>query len=105
MEVLDFGADERYRVIFENIPGHSVEQIIPNPAWTRFLVVYSVNDYGPYAPANQIAMYDLHDGYQWLIAGDDLPGVDGREGDHVSRPEGGWLGPGCIYHADGRLPD
>ena len=78
MEVLDFGADERFRVVFENIPGHGIDQIIPNDSWTRFLVVYSVNEFGPYAPANQIAMYDLHDGYQWLIAGDDLPGVDGR---------------------------
>lgn len=78
MEVLDFGADERFRVTFENIPGHGIDHIIPNAAWTRFLVVYSVNEFGPYAPANQIAMYDLHDGYQWLIAGDDLPGVNGR---------------------------
>lgn len=78
MEVLDFGADERFRVVFENISGHGIDRVIPNESWTRFLVVYSVNDYGPYAPANQIAMYDLHDGYQWLIAGDDLPGVNGR---------------------------
>src|SRR5690606_16305697 len=25
-----------------------------------------------------IAMYDLHDGYQWLIAGDDLPSINDR---------------------------
>src|SRR5690606_27723927 len=29
MEVLDFGADERFRVVFENIPGHGIQQVIP----------------------------------------------------------------------------
>lgn len=78
MEVLDFGADERYRVVFDDLPGHTVEQVIPSPSWTRFLVVYDSNYYGPYYPGNQIALYDYQDGFKWLIAGDDLPSVDGR---------------------------
>ena len=41
-------------------------------------MIYSDNFYGPYSPANQIAVYDYQDGFKWLIAGDDLPSISGR---------------------------
>ncbi len=72
-QVLDLNTGENYTVNFDTIPGSSVEQIYANPSWTKFLVVYTVNNFGPYAPGNQIAMYDYEDGLKWLIAGDDLP--------------------------------
>lgn len=107
MEVLDFGADDRYRVVFDDLPGHSVEQVIPSPSWTRFLVIYSDNFYGPYSPANQIAVYDYQDGFKWLIAGDDLPSISGRsyrwvDDDSVAviAPSLQGAGPARIYGAE-----
>lgn len=64
--------------LFDNIAGSSVGAIYPNRAWTHFLIEYSVNPYGDYAPGNQIAMYSLDDGLLWHIAGDDLPPPQGR---------------------------
>ncbi|MBK9123741.1 MAG: hypothetical protein IPM16_11570 [Chloroflexi bacterium] len=78
MEVVDYDADVQYDVVIANIPGHVVEQVVPNPSWTRFLVVYSTNPYGPYDPANQVAMFDYELGQRWLMAGDDLPSMSGR---------------------------
>jgi WD40 repeat protein len=72
-EVLDLNTGENYTVRFNSIPGSSVEQMYANADWTKFLVVYSVNPFGQYAPGNQIAMYDYQEGLQWVIAGDDLP--------------------------------
>ncbi len=72
-EVLDLDSGDNYTVRFDAIPGSSIEQMYANPSWTKFLVVYSVNNFGPYAPGNQIALYDYEDGLKWLIAGDDLP--------------------------------
>ena len=77
-EVLDLTTNDRYRVDFDPIPGSYIENVRANPAWTSFLVVYSVNSYGEYAPGNQIAMYHYQDGFRWLIAGDDLPPIDYR---------------------------
>lgn len=61
------------------LPNHSIERVLPNPSWTRFLVIYSVNSYGPYSPGNQIALYTLNEGLNWVIAGDDLPTANGRD--------------------------
>lgn len=72
-QVLDLNTGENITVNFNAIPGSFVEQIYANAGWTKFLVIYSVNEYGAYAPGNQVAMYDIQDGFQWLIAGDDLP--------------------------------
>ncbi len=71
--VLDLAANERYQVSIQSVPGSFIENIYANPAWTRFLVVYSANPYGPYYPGNEIALYDYQEGLKWLIAGDDLP--------------------------------
>ena len=68
-----------YTVRFNRIPGSRVSDIYANPSWTRFLVIYSVNEYGPYYPGNQIAVYDYRDGFKWLIAGDDLPSLSQRQ--------------------------
>lgn len=67
------------RISFDNIAYHNIERVLPNPDWTRFLVIYNVNRFGPYAPGNQIAMYTLNEGRNWLIAGDDLPTMSGRD--------------------------
>ncbi len=72
-EVTDLHSNDHYTVNFNTVPGSSIEAVYANPSWTRFLVVYSVNAYGPYAPGNQIALYDYQEGFKWLIAGDDLP--------------------------------
>lgn len=80
MEVVDLtgGGVVRQTIAFDNITGHGIDRVIPNRDWTAFLVVYSVNGYGPYAPGNQIAMYKMGEGKKWLIAGDDLPTASGR---------------------------
>ncbi len=78
-EVLDLAANERYTVTFDNISGSGISEIYANPSWTRFLVVYSTNSYGPYSPGNQIALYDYQQGFKFLIAGDDLPPVGQRQ--------------------------
>jgi hypothetical protein len=78
VQVLDLDTGENYIVNFNSIPGSGIDQVVANPSWTKFLVVYSVNPYGQYAPGNQIAMYDYEEGFQWLIAGDDLPPDYGR---------------------------
>jgi WD40 repeat protein len=72
-EVLDLNTNERYNVRFQSVEGSSISEVYPNPSWTRFLVVYSENPYGPHSPGNQIAVYDRQAGFRWLIAGDDLP--------------------------------
>jgi WD40 repeat protein len=77
-QVLDMNSEQSYFVNFANIPGSSVYDVYANPSWTRFMVIYSENPYGPYYPANQIAMYHYQDGLKWLIAGDDLPPINQR---------------------------
>jgi WD40 repeat protein len=77
-QVLDMNTEQSYFVEFDIIPGSSVYDIYANPSWTRFMVIYSENAYGPYYPGNQIAMYDYQEGLKWLIAGDDLPPVSQR---------------------------
>lgn len=77
--VLDLRENINYTVRFDGLPGSSVEEVFANPSWTQFLVVYGVNSYGQHAPGNQIALYHYEDGLQWLIAGDDLPPMGGRQ--------------------------
>jgi WD40 repeat protein len=77
-QVIDMNSGESYIASFSNIPGSSIIDIYANPSWTRFLVIYSENSYGPYYPGNQIAIYDYQDGLKTFIAGDDLPPVGQR---------------------------
>ncbi len=94
-EVQDLAVNQRYRVDFQNIPGSRIEDIYPNPSWTRFLVVYTANEFGPYYPGNQIAVYDYLAGLQWLIAGDDLPPNNQRQY--------GWVDDDTVFvHGQGR---
>lgn len=79
VEVADLNDNSRRSVTFERIPGSSVEQIIARPDWERFFVIYSANSWGNYFPGNQVAMYDLDEGYLWHIAGDDLPPINSRQ--------------------------
>jgi WD40 repeat protein len=79
-EIIDLNNNTvtREEIFFENIPGHSIENVYHSPDWRRFLVVYALNPYGDYYPGNQIAMYEMGVGFRWLIAGDDLPAHEGR---------------------------
>lgn len=79
VEVVDMNTMGRYTVPFQSIPGSSVSEVYANPSWTRFLVVYSQNQFGPYSPGNQVAVYDYQDGLKTFIAGDDLPPVGYRQ--------------------------
>ncbi len=78
MAVYHAGTDERRRVMFDVIPGSRVQDVYYTPSWERFLVVYSVNDFGPYSPGNQVAGYTLDGEKLFFIAGDDLPPASGR---------------------------
>lgn len=89
VSVTDLATGNNYSVGFAGVPGSGVAQIVPNADWTRFLVVYSSNPYGPYAPGNQIALYDYREGQKWLIAGDDLPPANQRRY--------GWVDANTVY--------
>jgi hypothetical protein len=78
VEVVEIGQDERNSLFFEALPGRDIVDIIPSPDWENFLVVYSANAFGQHYPGNEIALYNLHDGKRWFIAGDDLPHPDNR---------------------------
>ncbi len=78
-QVVDMNSNKSYKVPFNNILGSAVSDIYANPSWTRFLVVYSDNSFGPYYPGNQVAIYDYQDGLKSFIAGDDLPPLAQRQ--------------------------
>jgi hypothetical protein len=89
VELVDIGADSRRSVTFEQLPGRDISQIIASPNWEDYFVIYSTNEYLPHYPGNEVALYNLYDGLQWLIAGSDLPSPDGRDY--------GWLDDGMVY--------
>ncbi|MBI1280696.1 MAG: hypothetical protein GC179_21410 [Anaerolineaceae bacterium] len=78
-QVVDMNNNTNYSVTFQNIPGSSINDIYANPSWTRFLIIYSENQFGPYYPGNQIALYDYKEGLKSFIAGDDLPPLAQRQ--------------------------
>jgi len=78
-QVVDMNTKTNYSVNFQNNPGSSIVDIYANPSWTRFLVIYSENQFGPYYPGNQVAIYDYKDGLKTFIAGDDLPPLAQRQ--------------------------
>lgn len=88
-EVLEIGMESRPRVIFDDLEGVIIEQVIPSPDWNNYLVVYSVNAYNQHSPDNQIMIYNIDKGALWHIAGDDLPFMNARNY--------GWLDNENIY--------
>jgi WD40 repeat protein len=79
-EIIDLNDNTivREEIFFNNLPGHSIENVFHSPDWRRYLIIYTVNPYGDYYPGNQIAMYEMGVGLRWLIAGDDLPPNENR---------------------------
>ncbi len=73
VEIYDLATQERRSVFFDELPDRSIIDIIPSPNWENYLVIYSVADFGPYAPGNEIAIYSMNAGRLWFLAGDDLP--------------------------------
>jgi WD40 repeat protein len=89
LEVVNMGTDERR--IFTVTPPQdtTISQIVPNPDWSRFLVVYSLSPSNHDYPGNAVAVYDF-DGTQYFFAsGADLPSLAGRGY--------GWLDDNTIY--------
>jgi WD40 repeat protein len=102
-QVVDMNTNESYSVDFNRLPGSTVFDIYPNSSWTRFLVIYSENSYGPYYPGNQVAMYDYRNGLKWLIAGDDLPPIGQRLYGWVDEDTAFVYGQGRMSEVPGRV--
>ncbi len=79
MEIVDIGTGERHTVFFENRLNTSIAGIYPSPNWENFLVVYAADSFSQHYPGNEIALYNLYDGLQWFIAGEDMPSPENRE--------------------------
>lgn len=77
LEVVDVGKQERHSVVFEQIPGQDILQILPGPNWENFIVVYAPSIFRQTTLGSDIAIYNLYDGKRWFIAADDLIGTDG----------------------------
>ena len=98
MEVVDVGMERRRSVFFENLRGRSIVNILPSPDWENYLVIYSGTPYDSYGEGNVISMYNLNNGKQWLIAGDDLPYTGNRNY--------GWLDNETIFvYGQRTVPD
>ena len=97
IRVIDLAANTQEDVTIDELPGRDIEQIIPNSTWEDFLVVYAINPWGQYDPGNEIALYNLHAGQQWFIAGDDLPPIDNRSY--------GWVDDATVYVSGEGAPD
>jgi hypothetical protein len=80
MQVTDLSGGDinQQEVTIDRVRGADVSAVYWNDAWTRFLVTYSDNQYGPYFPGNQLSMYHIEDGQLWFMAGDDLPPPEAR---------------------------
>jgi len=79
----------RQSVLFDMVRGSGVDLVIPSPDWQHYLVTYTINSFGDYAPGNQIAMYSISEGLLWFIAGDDLPPPNERNY--------GWIDNETVY--------
>jgi hypothetical protein len=89
MEIVKVGQNERQSITIPNLPGRSIESIIPSADWQNYFVVYSANPFSQHYPGNEIAVYNINQGRLLFIAGDDLPQPDGRQY--------GWLDHETIY--------
>lgn len=103
VQVVDMNTLERYTVSFAVVPGSSVAEVYANPSWTRFLVIYSENQYGPYSPGNQVAIYDYRAGQTVFVAGDDLPPIGYRQYGWVDDETAYVYGQGAASDLPGRV--
>lgn len=78
-EMVEVGMDDRIRLIFDDLPEVTIENVIFSPNGENYLVIYSTNSYGQHAPGNEIMLYNLDAGLLWHIAGDDLPSMTSRQ--------------------------
>lgn len=76
IEVVDVGTNERHSLIFEQLPGRELLQIIPSPNWENYIVVYSASPFTEHFPGNEMGLYNLYEGKRWFLGGDDLVGTD-----------------------------
>jgi hypothetical protein len=77
-ELVDVGTEERLSVTFDYLQEAALEQVIYSDDWQNYLVVYGSDSYSQHAPGNRVALYNIHDGLRWFVAGDDLPVLDSR---------------------------
>ncbi len=105
MEIYNVADGSRQTVRIDSLPGHSIGDVYQSPDWQNFLVIYTVNSYGPYAPGNQIAGYSLADGWRWTIAGDDLPFAQERRYGWVDNDQAYVYGSGYVGDQPGRIYD
>lgn len=89
MEIVKVGQNERQSITIPNLPGRSIDSIIPSADWQNYFVIYSANQFSQHYPGNEIAVYNMDSGRLLFIAGDDLPQPDGRQY--------GWLDNDTIY--------
>ncbi len=89
VEVVEVGQEERNSITFESLPGRDILDIVPSPDWENYLVIYTPNQFSQHYPGYEVALYNLHDGKRWFIAGDDLP--------HPESTFYGWLDNDTAY--------
>lgn len=78
VEILDMNTGERRSIVFRPLIARYIDQVVPSPDWEHFLITYSDNEYGPYYPGNEVALYSMENGPMQFLAGDDLPYADER---------------------------
>lgn len=73
LEIYDVFTGERRQLLFEELPYRHIRETIVSPDWEHVIVVYASNQFSPYYPGNEIAIYSINEGLLWFYAGDDLP--------------------------------
>lgn len=89
IEISNLGTERRRSVAIERLPGREVQEIVPSPDWENYLIVYTPDSFSQHYPGNEIALYNMDQGKQWFIAGDDLPPPE--------RTSYGWLDNDTVY--------
>jgi WD40 repeat protein len=80
VEIANVSTELRRSVAIENLPGRSIENIIPSPDWENYLVLYAPYGYSQHYPGREMAVYNMDRGKLWFLAGDDLPPYDADYG-------------------------
>jgi len=73
VENYDVSTGERRQLYWEELSNRGIRRIVASPNWENYLVVYESNQYSPYYPGNEVALYNMDEGLKWFYAGDDLP--------------------------------
>ncbi|MDX1993875.1 MAG: WD40 repeat domain-containing protein [bacterium] len=73
VEIYNSVTGERRNLYFENLPGQSIQNIVPSPDWQHYLVAYSTDSNSPHYPGLEVMIYGMDEGRMWYVAGDDLP--------------------------------